>query len=104
MLPGKYGKIRPKRERDEGLDMLKMRLIAGNDSTLKILCLGAHSDDIEIGCGGTIIKLLNENRNVDIHWVVLSAPGKRAKEARESAQQFLLGARKTKVVVKKFKD
>ncbi len=84
--------------------MLKLKLSTRKDSALNILCLGAHSDDIEIGCGGTIMKLLSENNNVDVNWIVFSAEGKRAKEAGESAEKFLAGARKKKVIVKKFKD
>ncbi len=84
--------------------MLKLKLSTRKDAALKVLCLGAHSDDIEIGCGGTIMKLLGENNNVDIYWVVFSAEGKRAKEANESAEKFLAGARKKKVIIKKFRD
>ena len=42
----------------------------------KILCLGAHSDDIEIGCGGTILKWVRERPGLNVHWVVFSADGK----------------------------
>ena len=44
-----------------------------------VLCLGAHSDDIEIGCGGTVLRLLRERRDVTVHWVVLSANATRAR-------------------------
>ena len=54
-----------------------------------VLCLGAHADDIEIGCGGTLLKLLAENPTSTVHWVVLSAPGDRAVEARQSAGRLL---------------
>jgi len=54
-----------------------------------VLCLGAHSDDIEIGCGGTIIWLRAERPDLRFHWIVLSAPGDREHEARESARLFL---------------
>ena len=49
--------------------------------------LGAHSDDIEIGCGGTVLRL-RESEAVEIHWVVLSAAGERGEEARASAEKF----------------
>jgi LmbE family N-acetylglucosaminyl deacetylase len=55
----------------------------------RILCLGAHSDDIEIGLGGTLLKLAQQIPDLEICWVVFSAPGSRAEEARESAQDFL---------------
>ena len=71
-------------------------------ATRNILCLGAHADDIEIGCGGTILKWIRERPDVNIRWVVFSAEGKRGKEARSSAKALL---RKTtqKVIVKQFK-
>jgi LmbE family N-acetylglucosaminyl deacetylase len=71
---------------------------------LRILCLGAHSDDIEIGCGGLILQLLREHRAVDVDWVVLSAHGRREQEARRSAALFLRGARRQRVILKEFRD
>ncbi|RPH53990.1 MAG: hypothetical protein EHM89_19210, partial [Acidobacteria bacterium] len=52
-----------------------------------VLCLGAHSDDIEIGCGGTVLKLVAANPGLTVHWVVLSADDHRADEARASAER-----------------
>ncbi len=71
---------------------------------LKILCLGAHSDDIEIGCGGTVLRLLEEYRDVSAHWVVFGADETRAIEARRSADAFLDKARHKTVVVKNYRD
>lgn len=71
---------------------------------LKILCLGAHSDDIEIGCGGTILHLLASRAEVEVDWVVLGAAGTREDEARASAAHLLAGAARTNVVVKNFRD
>jgi len=71
---------------------------------LSILCLGAHSDDIEIGCGGTIRRLLASNANVDVHWVVLSSGSEREREARDSACRFLQGARRQVVLVENFRN
>ncbi len=59
------------------------------NSVRTILCFGAHSDDIEIGCGGTLLELLDENPSIEIHWIVLSGEGQRAQEARISAERFL---------------
>src|SRR5581483_2242393 len=70
---------------------------------LKILCLGAHSDDIEIGCGGTILKLLESQMRVEVYWVVFSAEGQRRVEAKASANRFLQGAEKKTVLIKNFK-
>src|SRR5271157_339204 len=71
---------------------------------LKVLCLGAHSDDIEIGCGGTLLRLLDEYRDLSIHWVVLGADDVRAVEARKSADSFLQKAKHKTVVIKNFRD
>lgn len=73
-------------------------------SPLKILCLGAHSDDIEIGCGATILRLLKQQQVASIHWVVFSANRKRAEEARRSAESFLKLAPSRKIVTKQFRD
>lgn len=69
-----------------------------------VLCLGAHSDDIEIGCGGTLLRLLRDHAGVNVWWIVFSGQGTRSREARASARAFLEGAGKTKVVVKDFRD
>lgn len=74
------------------------------DQPITILCLGAHSDDIEIGCGGTVLRLLSEYDNVDAHWVVFGASGIRNAEALASADIFLMMARSKHVVVENFKD
>ena len=71
---------------------------------LRILCLGAHSDDIEIGCGGTILKLLRDHPGSHVVWVVLSARGRRKQEATASAKAFLEGARSVKIETKPFKE
>lgn len=70
----------------------------------KVLCLGAHSDDIEIGCGGTILRLIRDSGNIEVYWLVLSATPERATEARRSANAFLRGARKKTIVLKSFRD
>ena len=61
--------------------MMKFNLSKDKDTTFKILCLGAHSDDIEIGCGGTILRLLKEIGEVEVKWIVFSANGRRTEEA-----------------------
>jgi LmbE family N-acetylglucosaminyl deacetylase len=73
------------------------------DKLKRILCLGAHSDDIEIGCGGTILKLTEEHPGLDVTWIVMSAEGERNEEARRSARDFLKRAGKSRVVVKDFR-
>jgi len=71
---------------------------------LKVLCLGAHSDDIEIGCGGTILRLLARQQEIDIVWVVFGAGSKREQEARASATLFLGQAKNKNIIIKNFRD
>jgi LmbE family N-acetylglucosaminyl deacetylase len=68
--------------------MLSLTLHADLTSPVKILCLGAHSDDIEIGCGGMILSLARRYPNCVFHWVVFSAHGVRAAEAQRAAELF----------------
>ena len=84
--------------------MLNLSLSKPSDSEYRLLCLGAHSDDIEIGCGGTILALLDRYEHVSVLWVVFSSSDARAVEARASADAFLGGARRRDVQVKNFRD
>jgi LmbE family N-acetylglucosaminyl deacetylase len=68
-----------------------------------ILCLGAHSDDIEIGCGATLLQLLNDLPGASVHWRVFSAAGQRHAEARRSASLFA-GDRLASIEVFDFED
>lgn len=74
------------------------------DEPLVVLCLGAHADDLEIGCGGTILKLASRGRPLAVTWVVWSADGARQQEARDSAELFLGRAKTKTVVLKSFRD
>ena len=71
---------------------------------LRVLCLGAHSDDAEIGCGGTILSMIAARPDTRVHWVVFSAAGPRADEACASADIFLNGAAHSEVEVLGFRD
>ena len=84
--------------------MLKLLLSRACSSALRILCLGSHSDDLEIGCGGTILRLLGERKNIRVKWVVFSSNQTRAREARRSANAFLSKAKNTEIVIKSFRD
>lgn len=81
-----------------------LSFVRRSDEPLRLLCLGAHSDDIEIGCGGTILRLLQEHRDVHVMWVVFGATHQRAHEAGHSADLFLERAAEKTVVVKGFRD
>jgi LmbE family N-acetylglucosaminyl deacetylase len=70
----------------------------------KIVCLGAHADDIEIGCGGTVLQLLSWHPDLEFFWVVFSSGSERECEARKSASLFLERARHKDVIVKHFRD
>ncbi len=70
----------------------------------RILALGAHADDIEIGCGGTLLRLAAERRDLEVRWVVFCATPERAREARASAAAFLRGVARTTVEVHAHRD
>jgi LmbE family N-acetylglucosaminyl deacetylase len=75
------------------------------DRLRTILCLGAHADDIEIGCGGTLLALLAACPSLRVHWVVLSADELRAEEARQSARRILgAAAHEARIQVEGFRD
>jgi LmbE family N-acetylglucosaminyl deacetylase len=79
-------------------------LLLGGRSPARILALGAHPDDIEIGCGGTLLKLIEQGDVAEVRWVVLSGDAERAAEARASAADFLAGAPVADVVLHDFRD
>jgi LmbE family N-acetylglucosaminyl deacetylase len=74
------------------------------DGVRSVLLLGAHSDDIEIGCGGTVLRLLEANPGASVFWVVFSGQANRAKEAEASAARFLEKAKTQTVEVHQFRD
>ncbi|KAM3103492.1 PIG-L deacetylase family protein [Phormidesmis sp. 146-12] len=84
--------------------MLKLQFDQTDDSTYRVLCLGAHCDDIEIGCGGTILKLIETYPNLVFYWVVFSSSEVRSKEAFLSANRFLKDAKVENIVVKNFRN
>ncbi len=71
---------------------------------LRLLCIGAHSDDLEIGCGGTVLAWMASMPAIEVTWVVLSAQGARAREARSSARALLRRAAAHKVLIGGFRD
>jgi len=83
--------------------MLPLKLELGRRRTLEVLCLGAHCDDIEIGCGATLMRLVKE-QPVRVTWVIMSSTAKRAAEARKSAALFLRQAKAARVQIEAFRD
>ena len=77
--------------------MLDLAFRAPADRPLRFLFLGAHADDIEIGCGGTVLELCERAPGAEFHWVVLSAEGERRAEA-ERAAAAMLGPERTRHV------
>lgn len=82
--------------------MLKTRFDVSEQ--LNILCLGSHSDDIEIGCGGTILRLLTSFEHMSVCWVVFSGEHLRGREAIESASSLLERAQDKTIIVNDFRD
>jgi LmbE family N-acetylglucosaminyl deacetylase len=69
-----------------------------------VLAIGAHADDIEIGCGGTLLRLASAYPDLEVVWVVLSGSPQRAEEARSSAESFLDGVANRRIVTEAFRD
>ncbi|HTT44103.1 MAG TPA: PIG-L deacetylase family protein [Steroidobacteraceae bacterium] len=84
--------------------MLELTLPAASRRATRILCLGAHCDDIEIGCGGTLLKLLARGGAWEVTWVVFAAEAGRAAELRVSAARFLRRASRTRLITHGFRD
>lgn len=84
--------------------MLALNLPQNGTAPLKVLCLGSHPDDIEIGCGGTILRLLSANHNLEVVWVVFSSNKAREREAHNSAELFLEHAKQKEIIVNDFRD
>lgn len=83
--------------------MIGLPLPRKDGQPLNILCLGAHSDDIEIGCGGTLLRLREQYPQAVFHWVVFSAIDVREQEARRAAELFAGGSIGT-LLLKTFAD
>jgi LmbE family N-acetylglucosaminyl deacetylase len=84
--------------------MIRLDLKGPTTEALTVLCLGAHSDDIELGCGGTILRLAEQYPDVVFHWVVFSATGVREEEARRAATLFAGSAALREPLLKTFTD
>jgi LmbE family N-acetylglucosaminyl deacetylase len=84
--------------------MMKLNLGVGEQALSKVLCLGSHSDDIEIGCGGAILRLVEQYPACKFYWVVFSAIGVRKAEAQRGAELFAGTARLERSLLKDFPD
>src|SRR5437879_8346687 len=78
--------------------------VEARDATLVVRWIGAHADAVEVGCGGTILKLASGGRPLAVTWVVWSAEGTRQQEARDSAELFLTQAKSKTVALQAFRD
>jgi LmbE family N-acetylglucosaminyl deacetylase len=83
---------------------MKALQLAAPGERLAVLCLGAHSDDIEIGAGATLLSMVDRGIHLEVHWCVLSAQGDREEEARSSAADFLSGAVNAQIDIMSFRD
>ena len=68
--------------------MIHLQFDFNKEKGLKLLFIGAHCDDIEIGCGGTILKIINEYKICEVKWVVFASNDQRKKEAIAGADFF----------------
>ncbi len=84
--------------------MLPLLPRRAGEKPLMLLAIGAHSDDIEIGCGGTILRLIEQGAVDDVCWVVLTGETKRADEAAQSAEALLGDVPGKRVILKDFRD
>jgi LmbE family N-acetylglucosaminyl deacetylase len=84
--------------------MIRLSLDRGRHEALTVLCMGCHSDDIEIGCGGTVLRLVEAYPRAVFHWVVFSATGIREGEARRGAELFVDGGQLQEPLLKTFPD
>jgi LmbE family N-acetylglucosaminyl deacetylase len=84
--------------------MIPLRFDVPADRPATFLFLGAHCDDIEIGCGGTVMRLIEDYPDAAVHWVVFSSDEKRAAETRRAAEVLLAGAKESSVTIKTFRN
>lgn len=84
--------------------MLPLQVRRAGDERLSLLVIGAHSDDIEIGCGATLATLIAQGRVGAVRWVVLTGGQRRATEARDSAEALLAAVEDRRVILREFRD
>jgi LmbE family N-acetylglucosaminyl deacetylase len=82
--------------------MLNLGLGSPAQPARRILCLGAHCDDIEIGCGGTVLRLLESDNNCEVYWMVFTSTPERKREAEQAADLFLNRAKSRRIIVRDY--
>ena len=84
--------------------MLALTLASADSAPERVLAIGCHADDVEIGCGATLLALTRAHPGISVTWVVLAAAGRRGDEAKASARDFLADAGSSDVRVHEFRD
>ena len=84
--------------------MLNLSLSQALERNPKLMLLGAHCDDIEIGCGGGLIQLLEENPELEVNWIIFSSNEIREKEARSSAEEYLSNVKRKSIQILNYKN
>jgi len=97
--PGKFGT-----KQKDNPAVREMFSILTENKKPKILCLGAHADDIEIGCGGTVLRIIKDLPEAQFSWVIFSGNKKRVEEANQSVTIFLKGAGSKSITVGNFRE
>ena len=81
-----------------------LSLVPNSSGSIRVLCVGAHCDDIEIGCGGTLLTLAAAGREIEIYWLVFTSDETRKHEALQSAAVFLESIPRRNVFVDSYRD
>lgn len=84
--------------------MMPLLFDLARNHPFRLLCLGAHCDDIEIGCGATVLRLVEAVPDIQVRWTVFTGSAQRQEEARASAEAFLAGAREKRVDLLGFRE
>lgn len=84
--------------------MLPLSIVSSTRKPLNILCLGAHCDDIEIGCGATLLTLLSQRQDINVYWQVFSSTPSREQEALAGAKLFTANANSLEIDIRRFRD